>query len=274
MRQFKGSVSAVMFLLGGALSVCPAQNLPDTAAKLVTASGQVSVLKDSQPWALFEGSQIKPGQIVVTGPDGYALFQVSDGSTFEVFSNSRVVFRDNPGNWEDFLNLLLGRIKVHIQKLGGQPNPNKVRTPTAIISVRGTTFDVSIEDGDATLVMVEEGVVEVEHARLNRDVKRILNAGEWLTVYKNEPLAKVRIDKGSLVGSVLRAARDAMIHIAYSPAGGGSVPTPGGGAAGGGVPTGPTLPGDHGSTTPPDGSKPGDPGSGTTTTTPPKGGRN
>jgi hypothetical protein len=263
-----------MFLVAGALCVCPAQTAPDTAARLITVSGQVSVLKDSQPWALFEGSQIKPGQIVVTGPDGYALFRVSDGSTFEVFANSRVVFRDNPGNWEDFLNLLLGRIKVHIQKLGGQPNPNKVHTPTAIISVRGTTFDVSVEDGDATLVMVEEGVVEVEHARLNRDVKRILNAGEWLTVYKNEPLARRGVDRGTVVARWLQAAKDAMIRIAYSSPGGGSVPAPGGGAAGGGVPTGPTLPGDHDSTTPPGGSKPGDPGSGTTTTTPPKGGRN
>jgi hypothetical protein len=279
MRQFKGSVSAVVLLVMGALSVCTAQTAPDTAAKVITISGQVSVLKDSQPWALFEGNQIKPGQIVVTGPDGYALFKVSDGSTFEVFANSRVVFRDNPGNWGDFLNLLLGRIKVHIQKIGGQPNPNKVHTPTAIISVRGTTFDVSIEDGDSTLVMVEEGTVEVEHATLSRDVKRILNAGEWLKVYKNEPLAKNGIDRGSLVGRAMRAAADAMIRIAYSPAGGGSVPAGGGGpvpgGAGGGGGAGP-LPGDHGSTNPTDpGSttKPGDAGPGAPTS-PPKGGRN
>jgi len=34
-------------------------------------------------------------QIIVTGADSYAQFQVSDGSTFEVFSNAKVVFRDN-----------------------------------------------------------------------------------------------------------------------------------------------------------------------------------
>jgi hypothetical protein len=280
MRQFKGSVSVVALLVLGALSVCTAQTLSDTAAKAITISGQVSILKDSQPWALFEGNQIKPGEIVITGPDGYALFRVSDGSTFEVFANSRVVFRDNPGNWGDLLNLLLGRIKVHIQKIGGQPNPNKVHTPTAIISVRGTTFDVSIEDGDSTLVMVEEGTVEVEHATLSRDVKRILNAGEWLKIYKNEPLAKNGIDRGSVVRRTMNAMADAIIRIAYSPAGGGSVPAgggsvPGGGGTGGGAGPGP-LPGDHGSTNPNDpGSttKPGDAGPGAPTS-PPKGGRN
>ena len=57
-----------------------------------------------------------------------------------------------------------GRVKVHIQKLGGQPNNNRVTTPTAVISVRGTIFDVSVEDGESTLVAVEEGLVEVRHA--------------------------------------------------------------------------------------------------------------
>ena len=94
------------------------------------------------------------------------IFQVSDGSTFEVYPNSRVVFRANPSNLKDLLDLLLGRVKVHIQKLGGQPNNNRVTTPTAVISVRGTVFDVTVEDQESTLVAVEEGLVEVRHALL------------------------------------------------------------------------------------------------------------
>ncbi len=107
------------------------------AAKVLTRNGQVSVLRDDSPWALNVGDSVQPRQIIVTGSDGYALLQVSDGSTFEVFSNSRVVFRDNPGTIFDLLEILLGRVKIQIQKIGGQPNYNKVRTPTAVISVRG-----------------------------------------------------------------------------------------------------------------------------------------
>ena len=59
---------------------------------------------------------------------------------FEVYPNSNVTFRNNPGNWRDLLDVWVGKIKVHIQKLGGQPNPNTVHTPSAIISVRGTDF--------------------------------------------------------------------------------------------------------------------------------------
>src|SRR5271165_2613339 len=154
--------------------VLPAQ-AESGAAKVITLNGQVSVLRDDAPWVLNVGDAVQPRQIVITGPDGFAVLQVSDGSTFEVFPNARVVFRENAGSWRDLLDVLLGRVKVHIQKLGGQPNYNRVRTPTAVISVRGTVFDVAIEDeDDTTLVSVEEGQVGVQHL-LRPGPERILN---------------------------------------------------------------------------------------------------
>ncbi len=101
------------------------------------------MLRDNEPWALNIGDKIQTQQVIVTGSDGYAKFEVSDGSFFEVYPNSNVVFRKNPGSLRDLLDLLVGRVKIHIQKLGGQPNPNRIMTPTAVISVRGTIFDVT-----------------------------------------------------------------------------------------------------------------------------------
>jgi hypothetical protein len=207
-------------------------------AQIIALSGQVSVLRDSTPWALQLGNTIKPGQFVVTGPDGFAIFKVSDGSTFEVYQNSRVVFRENPGTWKDLLEVMLGRIKVHIQKLGGQPNNNRIHTPTAVISVRGTTFDVTVEEDDTTLVVVEEGVVDVRHLLQPGKTKQ-LSSGEWIRVYKNQPLASKSIDKGSVIQGSLRAASEALYTIllngsrgATSGAGGGSVPASTGGGGG------------------------------------------
>jgi len=92
-----------------------------------------------------------------TGPDGHAVLQVSDGSTIEVYPNSKFVFRKNPGNWHDLIDIFLGKVRVHIEHLGTVPNPNRVITPVAVISVRGTTFDVTVNDDDeATTVEVEE----------------------------------------------------------------------------------------------------------------------
>ena len=74
-----------------------------------------------------------PEQVIVTGIDGYGIFQVADGSTFEVFPKSRVVFRANRGDWRDLLEVWLGKVRVQIEHAGGLPNHNKVRTPSAVI---------------------------------------------------------------------------------------------------------------------------------------------
>lgn len=209
-------------LVIAASQICSAQLFPaspDAAAKVITLTGQVSVLRDSEPWALNVGDLVQAQQVILTGPDGYAKFQTSDGSTFEVYPSSNVIFRKNPGSLRDLLDLFVGRIKIHIQRLGGEPNPNRIMTPTAVISVRGTIFDVSVnDDDDTTIVSVEEGSVEVRHA-LKPGEPKIVNAGESLHVYKDEPLAKSLIDKNELFHRIVRGLGDAAYRLAISPPG-------------------------------------------------------
>jgi ferric-dicitrate binding protein FerR (iron transport regulator) len=186
------------------------------AAKLLSFTGQISVMRDSAAWALNVGDLVQPEQVVVTGADGYGMFQVADGSKFEVFPNSHVVFRANRGDWKDLLEVWLGKVRVQIEHLGGLPNHNKVRTPTAVISVRGTIFDVEVEDADATtLVLDEEGQVEVRHLLKPGDAK-MLGPGEWVRIFRNEPLARKMIDKGGVLRGALRAASDAFYQAAIN----------------------------------------------------------
>ncbi len=243
------TLSAIVLLGAATASVCSAQLLQTdsttAAATVLKLTGQVTVLRDNQSWALDAGSQVKPQQVIVTGPDGYAEFKCVDGSTFEVFPNSRVMFRNSPGDWKDLLEMLLGKVRVHIQKINGQPNNNRVRTPTAIISVRGTTFDIEVEEADTTFVYVEEGLVSVSHKYIGGEPK-LLNPGEWLRVYKNAPIAQKMIDRGSIVRASMRAAAEAVYttlsRTSRTPGGSGA---PSGGGSGGGVP------GDHGGKNPP-----------------------
>src|SRR5690348_11055886 len=126
-----------LVLVAGLVRTAPAQSMThvpmatDGAAKLVAMTGQVSLLRDGEPWALHVNDYVQPMQVIVTGGNGSGMFKVSDGSTFEVFPNSKVYFRANRGNWDDLLGLILGKIKVQIEHLGGVPNGNKVHTPTA-----------------------------------------------------------------------------------------------------------------------------------------------
>jgi hypothetical protein len=208
------------------------------AAKLMQFTGQISYMRGSDLWVLNVGDIVQPQQVIVTGPDGYGLFQVADGSTFEVFPKSKVVFRPNRGDWKDLLELWLGRIKVQIEHPGGLPNNNKVRTPTAVISVRGTVFEVDVEDEDGTTMVLDvEGQVEVRHVLRAGDPK-VLNPGEYIRVYKNEPIARKLIDKGGVLQRALRIAAEAAYQVALDERGGGL----GHGSA---TAPGTSLPGDH-----------------------------
>src|SRR5215472_1866280 len=237
MRAISGLICGLF--LGVTGMVCSGQPLSlsnDSAGYVVSLTGQVSVLRDGEPWGLNLGDKVHIQQVIVTGPDGFAKFQVSDGSFFEVYPNSNVVFRKNPGNLRDLLDLLVGRVKIHIQKWGGQPNPNRILTPTAVISVRGTTFDVAVDDDDqTTLVTVEEGAVDVYNPASPTAPKRV-NAGESVEIYRNVPVAH-NIDKGDLTRRLLRmmtdAARVAMTQASHTatsvstaPGVGGQTPPP------------------------------------------------
>src|SRR4051812_33207244 len=120
MRLIRHTITTWLFAAMSVVCLAQMPSLstdPEGAAKVLQMTGSVSVLKDSVPWALNVGNVVQIKQSIKTGPDGWAQFQVSDGSTFEVFPNSEVVFRSNYSNWKDLLDVWIGRVKVHIQKL-------------------------------------------------------------------------------------------------------------------------------------------------------------
>jgi ferric-dicitrate binding protein FerR (iron transport regulator) len=255
------ALTAKLSLLFAATAVvCLAQFPPPSdsgqyAAKVLTMTGQVSVLKDTVPVALLPGDTVSVQKMIVTGADGHAVFQVSDGSTFEVFPNSHLVFRKNAWNVKDLIDLLVGRIRVHIEHFGAVPNPNRILTPTAVISVRGTTFDVTVDDADeTTTVEVDDGLVQVEHALLP-SVPKMVGPGQTLKIYKNEPLVARALDKGTVAHYVLKALSDAA-NMASMRGGRGVLGTSGGTSASTGVGdtgkgSGPTTGGGTAAPTPP-----------------------
>jgi ferric-dicitrate binding protein FerR (iron transport regulator) len=187
------------------------------AAKLLSFTGQISVLRSDYAWALNVGGIVNRQEVIVTGPDGWGVFQVADGSKFEVFPNSRIVFRANQGDWKDLLEVFLGKVRVQIEHFGGLPNNNKVHTPSAVISVRGTIFTVEVdEQSESTFVLDEEGSVAVRHALVRMDEERVLIAGESLRVYRNTPLGKAVFDKGGFMQRAVHAASDAFYQAALN----------------------------------------------------------
>ena len=222
-RYGKHGRSSLFVCFGLALAVVALAAVPlalaadlSAAAKVASATGRVSVLRNGESWALFEGNTVRVGEMIITGPDGMARLEISDGSSFDVYPNSQVVFRKNPSNTRELVDVVLGRIKLYIQKLGGSSNPYKIHSPTAVISVRGTVFEVDVDRDEVTWISVEEGTVLVQHRRFPDKVVE-LSAGEDLRVFPNAPIASLGINKGRLAARIAEAARDVLYVIRNIP---------------------------------------------------------
>ena len=196
----------------------PGGSLRPVATVLVEV-GQVSVLKDGYPIVLNQGDSVQAQQTIVTGQDGYAKFQLEDGSTFEVFGNSKVVFHDNYPSLMDMLYVWIGRVKIFVEHSNG-PNPKRVTTPTAVISVRGTVYDVVVEDDDGTtFVTVDDGAVAVRNHTAPGNVEVLLRPGDSVRVFRGQPLQPQHIDHAAVMRVILKAAQNALYQAVYGRAG-------------------------------------------------------
>ncbi len=177
-------------------------------AQITAANGKVSRIRDAQAWALSAGERVPVRQIIMTGEDGYARFVVAGGSSFEMFANSRVVFRQNTAAAGDLLDVVAGRVRVHLQPTAGQTQ-QRVFTPVAIIT--GThqpaTLAIAIDEDDTVRIDVVEGEVRVQHSLLPRNDPTIVKAVDAVLVRPNEQISR-RVDRGSLYRYTVKPLHD------------------------------------------------------------------
>ena len=200
------AVLRIFFLATSALyvSISLAQDLPvdsavlqRLAAKAVAISGQVTVLRDNRPWAVSGGEFIPVAQSISTGPDGYGHFQVPGASSFDLFGNSRIIFRKNFVSPGDLLDLLSGRVRIHLRP-GMSEQPMRVFAGVAILTAHEPATIALALDEDSTLrIDVIEGEIRVQHRLLPRNDPVLVKAIDAIIVRPNEQISR-RVDRGSL----------------------------------------------------------------------------
>jgi len=167
------------------------------AAIATAVNGQVTVIRDNQPWAVSVGQVVPVSETIFTGPDGYAHFQAKDGSSFDLFSNSRIAFRKNPVSPGDLIDLLSGRVRIHLHPLasGGQM---RVFAGVAILSAHDpATVSLALDEDNTLRIDVIEGEVGVQHTLVPRNDPVLVKAIDAILVRPNEPISR-RVDRGSL----------------------------------------------------------------------------
>ncbi|HEY0429471.1 MAG TPA: FecR domain-containing protein [Pyrinomonadaceae bacterium] len=112
---------------------------------------------------LSRGVNLSPGDEIDTRRGGRVVIDLSDGSQVVVLPGSRLIIGDyqNANSLRELLQIILGRIRVKINHFKNQPNPYRIKSPTASISVRGTEFEVMVASLGETRVVVLSGAVEV-----------------------------------------------------------------------------------------------------------------
>lgn len=195
----KAGVHALALMLTaafGARAQDPVLQKYEAHATVVT--GEVSRIWDQRPWVLSSGERVAVRQTITTGADGYAHFEVGGGSSFDLFSNSRVVFRENTASAGDLLDVLSGRVRVHLQPVAGQAQ-QRVFCPTAIISThhQPATIAIAIDEDETIRLDVLDGEVEVQHKFLPRNEPTLVRAVDAILVKRDEPISR-RVDRGSL----------------------------------------------------------------------------
>ncbi len=162
--------------------------------------------KSFRPMATSQPVQV--GDEVRTGPDAQLILEVPDGSYMVVSENSKLIVEDFwSGNLRSLMNLMVGKVRFYVQRFGGRPNPYRVTTPTALIAVRGTTFEVTIDEAQIAEVRCLEGRVAVETVGLpNREV--ILEPGRKTLVRPGEyPLPPVSNEAELIKNRVIRVVK-------------------------------------------------------------------
>ena len=159
------TISCLLFLCSLAMAQEPGSQsvtVTSTGATISDFKGKVSLQLPGQALMSPSRGQVLPPETTVNTDDGRLLLKLSDGSEVLVRPHTRVVIKEPESSAWRYLQLLLGRIRTQVQKhLGGTPS-FQIGTPSAVISVRGTQFDVEVDRRGFTEVDVHEGVVELE----------------------------------------------------------------------------------------------------------------
>ena len=165
------STETILFacLVSGSALILPTGSVPAQtliSARVLSSEGNVEIRRQpsNQPRVekiVFKvDEELRAGDTIVTGRGGRLVLGLSDGSQAVIAAQTTVVIQDLKQSPRTLFNVIRGKTRIEIEKLGGQPNPYRVNTPTAVIAVRGTIFDVWF-DGNATQVFVHEGEVAV-----------------------------------------------------------------------------------------------------------------
>jgi hypothetical protein len=138
-----------ILIAGALLAVAVSANAADPTATIVAARGNVSAVSGDVERTLGNGDTVFVSDQVVTAEKSFAVLQFVDGAKVTVRPNSAMVIEEYVFNGGDqdaaTLSLVEGGLRVITGAMAKtHPENYKVKTPVALMGVRGTEFAVML----------------------------------------------------------------------------------------------------------------------------------
>ncbi len=178
-------------------------------ASVKSLSGSATLTNSMRTAALRRDDKLAAGDVIETATGCRLVLDLSDGSQMIVYELSRVVMKDFRfvTNLRELVEVMTGRVRIKISKLGGRPNPYRVNSPTASIAVRGTEFTVDVAANGETLVAVIEGLVEVA-SLIDPTQRRLVKPGRNVVVRASGDISHNQSGPGSELGALRKPLSD------------------------------------------------------------------
>lgn len=169
LRRAVVTMGAVAALVLMSPSLFPALGLKAAAVYCTvnSATGPVQVIESgSDDWINAEaGMTLQEGARVKTERDAEAVLTFFDGSTLQILPESELELERMRSTGEDqktiHIDQIAGRTWNRVVALVDSRSSYEVRTSSASCAVRGTYFEVAVQEDNGTSVRVAEGTVAV-----------------------------------------------------------------------------------------------------------------
>jgi len=131
------------------MAVSAANAAEESSGMVVASRGEVSALANGSSRELKQGDFVYVNDEILTGARSFAVLQFTDGAKVTIRPDSKMLIESYlyAGNDSDeaTLNLVSGGLRV-ITGAMAKTNPEnyKVRTPVALMGVRGTEFSIQL----------------------------------------------------------------------------------------------------------------------------------
>ena len=184
----------LLMVLSFSLLLCQPVYAASGVGQVVYTTGSAWVERAGEKQTLDRGFQLLSSDFVVTGERGRAKLLMSDGSKVYVGAKSRLGLSKysmrGKNLFQASFDMVWGKARFFVNKLVARDASFKVRTSTAVLGVRGTSFLADVpKEGGFVKYTVMSGVVEVipldEDGNEILSKKRLVKAGETIIVYSD-----------------------------------------------------------------------------------------